>query len=350
MFHLKIMYSRVVNTVAFLVASLVFAPALASAETYEWYARSSAPQGYLAEFVYADLAYGDGQSIYVPSVHTRHIPWGGPGGLHIVGPESKAVPHALSLAWMSFNENKLYAGRFDLPASDIRALFQSQGPNGRGVADSGHRSVIVGVAPYGAVSVWVQTNQSRVLVATFTAQEADIPFSRLAPNAVIGRDDYVDSTLKSYVERHPEMAEVLQKPVPDYWSSIYLAEYRWRPVFDFPEGAEILAFRMETYNGEMFDFLADDPAMSSVTSRAVPRYMRISWRLGTQEYRLRIEFNDFEVLRAFQYASEPSDVTSVDFVISPELDEGRMALQLSVGSGDRWAYLVKPSFRWSRVD
>ena len=335
---------------AILIALPTLGPHAASAQSYEWYPQSSAPRGYLAEFVYANLLYGRDESIYVPSVGSRHGSWGWAGGLHIVGPERKQIPHRLSLAWMSFNENKFYAGEFDLPVKEIEALFRVQGRNGRGIADQRDRYIIVGVAPHGAVSVWVAAHQGQFLVGSYIAEEIDMSIKQLVPNVELSRYAYVSATVEDYLKRYPEMADMLQSPPPDYWSSIYLAEYVWRPIFDFPNGTVIEAVTIEFFNGETLFVQGDDPLITSYSERAVPRYMRIHWRDGEQHFALHIDFVDLETLRAFQYAAEPAHVGALDFVIAPQIDGNRMQLMLSVGSGDRWAYLVDASFRYRLKD
>lgn len=326
----------------FLISMVLFSPAIAE-EKYEWRPYSNCPKGYPAEFVYAYVYYGEDESIYVPPIGASHIPWGSYGSVHVVGPDFKALPHTVSLAWMSFVEDKFYEAEFSLPQDKIRELFQKEGPNPRGIEDGGSRGIIVGVAPGGVVSVWVATDTKFVEVANVIAEEADFTMEQFVPTTTLGRKEYVQSTVDSYIESHPDFAYVTQEPITDYWSDLYRRRYDWKQVFDLPDGAELTSLQIEYYNGEMQYVDGNADTFQEAVSQAVPRYLRAKWYVGDRQFGIRVTFNELEILRAFDYVFEDSTVISAEFIIAPNYDEKQ--LTISVRSGDRVAYLAKPKAR-----
>src|SRR5690625_7837107 len=72
---------------------------------------------------------------------------------HIVGPELKPVPDKLHIKYFSYLEDQCYEGNFDLPSDEILSLFRE---GSRNTDEPNYYRIMVGVAPGGAVSVWLK--------------------------------------------------------------------------------------------------------------------------------------------------------------------------------------------------
>src|SRR5690625_7350708 len=71
---------------------------------------------------------------------------------HIVGPDLKPLPDRLDIKFFSYTENQFYHGKFELPYDDIRRLFKEWDRlNDR----PAYNRIMTGVAPGGAVAVWL---------------------------------------------------------------------------------------------------------------------------------------------------------------------------------------------------
>jgi hypothetical protein len=72
---------------------------------------------------------------------------------HVVGEQYKPLPDRLDITFYSYAEKQFYQGEFELPYKKILSLFSD------GVAENPDRPIYTrimeGIAPGGAVSVWV---------------------------------------------------------------------------------------------------------------------------------------------------------------------------------------------------
>lgn len=127
---------------------------------FHWLATESAPKNYPMRILSGDLLYHNTSGgLYIPTAASIGYYWGDGKSTHVVGETYKPLPDKLDIKFFSFWENKLYHGEFDLPYDKILAMFKA------GVAADKERpnfdTIMVGVAPGGAVSVWLDGKETR---------------------------------------------------------------------------------------------------------------------------------------------------------------------------------------------
>ena len=128
---------------------------------FEWDATESAPLYYPMEIIQGTFIYqGEAErGLYIPSGGTLSSGWGHPISSHVVGEKSKPLPDRLHIVFFSYAEKQFYKGAFELPYEKILALFR-EGIANPVVYPGGHEiplysRIMVGIAPGGAVAVWV---------------------------------------------------------------------------------------------------------------------------------------------------------------------------------------------------
>ena len=128
----------------------------ATMDKYNWQATESAPKSYPMQVVSGTLFYhGQNQGLYVPDGSSIDDGWGSGISSHIVGPDLKPLPDRLQITFFSYTENQFYVGKFDLPYEKILALFKAGYDLRRGGGHTTYGQIVVGIAPGGAVAVWV---------------------------------------------------------------------------------------------------------------------------------------------------------------------------------------------------
>lgn len=268
---------------------------------FDWQATESAPKGYLMEILSGSLVYHDGSgSLYVPNGVELHNGWGRGRSSHIVGPDLKPLPDRLRISFFSFTENQFYEGDFELPYEKILTFFQNgyYSPNEEG--DVTYSQIVVGVAPGGAVSVWLRGLNRITEVFFGQANKVDIEWKRLAQSADTPRSEYIRLSLEDAMTPQ-ELNDLRKNGVPiGLWAN-YRTRYPWQPLFT---GMSIRHNRIDEityFNGEQ-DYIDISPDDSiDKPSLAVPNFMRFVWEYAPGKgQKFKMTFFEEEIFEAFK--------------------------------------------------
>lgn len=274
-------------------------------DRFDWLVTECAPAGFPARIVGGDLFFEDGSSLYIPARRVVNNGWGATGSIHIAGDDLKPAPVRLEVTWLSYTEDRFYRGAFDLPASLLLALFRSGLPSPRDGRHITYDRVVVGVAPGGAVSVWMGAQRVVTEVAVFRASEADVPWEGVLGDPDMSRAAHVAAILeetRTLRSRHllAEAPELLER-----WS-LYPCRARWsaRP----EPGSPVRAIWIHGFNGEVewVDVASRDRDSSpGLATRAVPRVLIPHWTHSTGlQMTTEIRLDEVETFAAFAALSE----------------------------------------------
>jgi hypothetical protein len=303
---------------------LIAAQGIASMNKYDWLPSESAHEKYPMQIVKGDLILKDGTSIYIPDRRIVYNGWGVVGSTHIVGDKLKALPTRLNITWFSYTEDKFYAGTFVLPSDRIELLFKNGIKNPRTGRNITFQTIIVGMAPEGAVSVWLETESLVLEVATFHASEAKIDWKALLDNDRVSRKQYIDIMLKEALSPN-ELITLKAEGIPKGLSETHLKQYEWKPKV---VGSKLLAMKLKTNNGEYetFSLLQDTNPRSN---RAVPNTIYLDWQdtFGIK-YTTIINFDENETFRAFQKLSSGNAGHQMELLL--EISEKTHEIEISL--------------------
>jgi hypothetical protein len=240
---------------------------------YHWIATESAPEDYPVHVISGDLIFPDGGSIYIPDRRDAANGWGEIGSIHVVGDAMRPTPSELRLTWFSYAEDRFYSGVFALPRDRIEAHFKSGVIDPSTGARIGYDAIIVGMAPGGAVAVWIAAGRLVLEAAAFRASPVDLPWLQVLDNTAITRADYVTHVLTRAVG--PERAVYLRKngPPPGLFERRH-TRHAWAPTVSgdgTPDGLWVRYF-----NGENEPFLVEGAAPNR-QMRAAPQEIRLDW-------------------------------------------------------------------------
>ena len=280
---------------------------------YEWSASISAPREYPVE-VYTGAAGG---YFFSQMGGFSNAGWGGLGGIDYI---KAPLPERLDITWLSYVDNKMYAGDWKLPTEKIQQLFDEGFYSKRG--DEGetapYKSINIGLAPKGMVVVWVTAGVHRqVEVARFQAHETIIdPKLLIESEKYMFEKDYAkDMLLDDFVipKDIREQIEQYGYPPPNIYED-YREKYIWKPKVILPEGSKITSFYIKMCNGEI-----ENPYDRQIEqkNRAIPFAFEIYWTVGSgkkeQEFVSRIAFTHDQKFWVKYLDKNGEDEIPVDF-------------------------------------
>jgi hypothetical protein len=290
---------------------------------FHWLAQESAPQEFPMRIIDGTFYYhGQNFGLYVPMAASISKGWGVGSSTHVVGEDFKPLPDRLDIRFYSFWENQLYQGNFDLPYEKILALFKE------GVARDKEyptfRYIVVGVAPGGAVAVWVTGRETReVFFGQAKPYEAEMydPLGTLIED----RKEYAESYLQ---DLPPNVyARIRKDGVPfGIWEK-YRQRYPWS--FASSPNKQVSSFGVSFYNGESYPI--ETPFNHNNTPKPIPLSMSFITIFPNDKtkYVYSIGFDYFETDEAMQKLS--GNGQEVTILINPTLPKNNSTVSLSNG-------------------
>lgn len=269
---------------------------------FDWHASESAPRKYPMEIIAGSLRYHDGSgSLYIPDKSTIHHGWGTGISSHVTGPDLKPLPNKLTIAFFSYTENQFYRGSFDLPYDKILKAFQDGYYSPNENKHSTYRKIVVGVAPGGAVAVWLVGIGKTTEVFFAQAEKYAGEWSSILDNPKYTREEHVRLVIEESLETPEALAALKKNGVPlGLWSRYHSTRYPWQPLFT---SMTIRDGRMNVkyFNGEL-DIL-DYPLEKTIaaSTRAVPSYISFIWEYTPIQGRsYELTFHEPEIFDAFK--------------------------------------------------
>ena len=282
---------------------------------FDWQATESAPEGYLMRIVGGSLGYHDDSgSLYVPDRVEIDHGWGLGRSSHIVGPDLKPLPKNLHITFFSYTEDQFYQGRFDLPYNKILKLFQEGYYSPKAGDRVTYDQIVVGVAPGGAVAVWVSGINRTTEVFFGQAEKIEGRWSSITGNTRMSREEYIRSSIEySLAPTKPDGEKDLKSPqtqqalaalrkngVPIGLWNTYRTHYRWQPLFTRMEIQKGLIRLVEYFNGEADYIQYPLDKRVAQNTRPVPKELHFVWDRPGRGLLIELYFNEAEILAAFQ--------------------------------------------------
>lgn len=270
---------------------------------FDWMASESAPRFYPMQIVSGTLFYhGEPGGLYVPDRTTIDGGWGRGISAHVVGPKLKPLPERLGISFFSYTENQFYDGNFSLPYEKILSMFQAGFYSHNQGEHSTYDQIVVGVAPGGAVAVWVAGIDRKVEVFFGYADKVDTDWGALTSATHVTREEYVRIMIEDSLKT-PEAREALRRDGVPFgrWERYHKARYAWQPLFTNMPLLDGRISDIRYYNGEE-DYI-DYPVKKEDASatRAVPSEISFIWARPTAKPLLvELYFDETEIFETFE--------------------------------------------------
>lgn len=315
-----------------LASSMGHSEMFAKNETrFDWLAGDSAPREYPMRVLGGTFYYHDAKSgLYVPDSAVLRPGWGNVSSTHVVGEDVKPLPDRLDIRFFSFTENKMYRGSFDLPYEKILQWFRAGVAQNRDTVrdpdEPTFNRIAVGIAPGGAVAVWVAGQEWREVFFGQAEPYEDVLLSpmrrEIKPDE---RDDYVERNLKHSLTPE-QLAELKQKGPPIGRWTEYRKQYRWVPTFAAAGGSKYAD--VSFYNGESYRLYQERNEQTAKESRTVPQLMSYSYQASgpAASYPYTVRFNEAEIYAAFQRLGANDELVHIE--MNPKLPKDQTTVRL----------------------
>jgi len=286
---------------------------------FEWQATESAPKNYPMEITSGSLVYHDGSgSLYVPNGATLHNGWGKGRSSHVVGEDFKPLPNRLRIRFFSYTEDQFYEGDFALPYEKILALFQAGFYSYVDEEHITYDNIVVGVAPGGAVSVWLWGYEKITEVFFGQAEKIDVEWSHFTSATKVTREEYIKTVINGSLKTPERIAALHKDGIPFRRWAAYRTRYAWQPLFTNFALLDQRITIINYYNGEQ-DYI-NYPLEKAVaaSTRAIPKFLRLYWENPEPEGKdrsLSITFDEAEITQAFQTLSQGNRPLQLEFRI-----------------------------------
>jgi hypothetical protein len=268
---------------------------------FDWLASNSAPSGCPMTITSGDFFNREGGSLYIPTDRI-HNGWGQSVSIHVVGPDTKPLPDRFEVTFYSHLEDKFYRGAFPLPYDRIQEMF-SKGFISYETGKREHTTynkIIAGVAPGGAVAVWVSGVGRQYEVFFGHAKAVNLDWHQTLDMPLrFDREQERQEELQDTAASDPLVAKYIANVPISNWAS-YRKRYAWWPVFEgMPLPARIQ--RMTLFNGErdVIELPLDDATKYAL--RPVPRWVHFaSFPPDDSGSMYEIDFDEAETMRVFE--------------------------------------------------
>lgn len=301
-------------------------------DKFEWYARDSAPKRYPMKVVRGTFIYhGEAEKgLYVPSGGNIMQGWGTPGTTHAVGEDYKPLPDRLKIIFFSHTERQSYQGEFKLPYDKILALFRE------GVAADKnsplYSDIMVGIAPGGAVAVWVTGRGDTKEVFFGQAEKIDLSLSAVF-SAPFDSKEQGETFAREVLEESltpQELDSIKKNGIPVGLWARYRNKYDWRPVLAAGHKAEeidVIFLNGESKSDEWggLSFASDNDSKQNTPMPAPARLSFFSTFQGRKTL-FEVTFNDLETLSAFDKLSANGKKLYLEF--EPRLPRSELKIRV----------------------
>jgi len=339
-----------VTTLAAMLGQAVSVCSLASSrhqEKYAWDATDSAPEHYPLQIIQGTFYY-HGESdkgLYIPSGGTLHDGWGEAVSSHVVGDRFKPLPDRMKIAFISFAEKQFYLGEFALPYEKIESLFRD-GVEHPYTLPNGHSfpmysRIMAGVAPGGAVAVWVTGKRTKEV---FFGQAKKVS---LNPGSAFGVSFENKADADAFIAKQvtnslsPDEVESLKKNgIPFGIWERYRKIYHWRPVFKdghYPKDIDIGFLNGEAI-AEWTSWKNDDRQ----SPLPAPGYASFMTSFNDHKVLFTVTFDDAEIMSAFEKLGADGKKVYLEFEPSMPRTDIRIRLYNDKESIELKKFISKP--------
>lgn len=304
---------------------------------YEIFCSGVAPRLYPTYTIYGLLWYDENHALEIPKRYPYSGEWGQITATQILNRDKTPIPFRLSLMWYSVVEKKVYDIELFIPINKIEDFWRKNDiePN----KTISH--IVVGMAPYGDVAVWINSLYKSVVISWEKGQEVELDnelllFEPIA-NCLIDGD--------SYLKGHPFVQNNLKTcgfPHENLYRK-YMQQftYRYQPLFEkWDDGEEVewqkykedeLSPEFEYIEEYLFDGTFNklhDNGLLKYHKAGKPKKLAIKWHIKKSEYTAYFWFEDEKICSIFErfYGAHPD--TKTDFIIRIDAEKKKYELAL----------------------
>lgn len=293
---------------------------------FKWYSVATAPRDYPMQVISGTFFY-KGQNIgdMIPSGGTLTTGWGEQASAYVKGSEIPPLLDRVEVKFYSYAENKYYQAEFALPYEDILTKFQLQSQQN---PEHPYRAFLLGVAPGGAVAVWL-SGAKTVEVYFGQAEEIELTPSQAFKVPFIDKadsDDYIETVLADAVTSE-QLAHIRAHGAPIGTWARYRNLYKWAPAYTAGKPVTDLKMPIDFLNGESDWWPTIFNEELANTPKPLPLQLKFSAQATKDDnpYYI-IDFEPIELLEAFEKLGANGEKVFIEF--DPQIPVTNMKIRI----------------------
>ncbi len=291
---------------------------------------------YLTE-VYQGVVSSSNFEVELPPMVSISNGWGNSSNTTFFDPDSNLEYieelKELKLIYLSYTEHKFYHIIYKFQI-DLKKKFSGLSSDLR---------LLIGMAPYGGIAVWVRGFNKSVLVDWLKGSEIEVEMADFHPvNPDITLQEYCDS----YINKDPIVKENLKMNglPPRNLFDKYMQQftYRYQPLFEkWDDGEEVKWQKYKEDDKQIpeFEYIEEslydgthdklhDEGLLKYHKAGKPKKLAIKWHIKKSEYTAYFWFEDERICTIFErfYGAHPE--TKTDFIIRIDAEQKKYELAL----------------------
>ncbi|MBQ9217510.1 MAG: DUF2931 family protein [Muribaculaceae bacterium] len=261
-----------------------------------------APGLWPTETFFALLWVDDKDAIEVPKQFPFSGRWGEIQSTSLSLNDEYRMPVKLDMVWLSIVEHKFYSVEADLPTAKLQEQWQEEDPVVGGPLLT---HIVVGMAPYGWVALWLRGARKSSLHCWIRGDEVSVPMDQFSPTT---SGATIDEYCQYYINNDAEVREnLILNGLPD--AELFgrlMKQYRYRVVPLFEQWLEHEQrwerYRADADNVPQFSFVeigCTDGTFDKTHSDFLiehhwsgrPEQMTLAWHTGKVEWIMYVQFD-----------------------------------------------------------
>lgn len=310
---------------------------------YRIFVSGTAPVLYPTDTFFGLLWFGKDEALEVPKKYPYQGEWGQPISIHLLEREDYPVPGMLDMVWLSIVERKFYSIVKMLPTERFEELFGQQDEES---GEPRFEHIVVGMAPYGGLALWVHGNTKSVLVDWMQAEETQVDMEDFMP---LNPDVTLDENCDFYINNDERVRENLEMNglPPRHLFDKYMQQFcyrylvlfehwyddeeRWVKLEKNSEGDEKPQPELDFVEEALYDGTHDklhDGSLMNYHKGGKPKKLALQWHVKKSEYTAYLWLDDESICTIYDrfYGAHPD--TKADFIVRIDVEKKKFELDL----------------------
>ena len=289
----------------------------------------------------AFLSYSETGTVSIPECLPFKGEWGENSTASFLEDSSYPLPNGIHIIYLSIIEQKFYMLDARLPQEEIYREWKKKV---RGDDTTLFEKIIVGMAPYGGVAVWLSGEKKQILVRWLQGISIMLSMEQFLPeNPSIKLNDLCSFYIKNSVLSSKYLEQNGLPPRHLFDNYMKQFTYRYLPLFEHwdmdqkewkkYEGEEDMKTmpELDYIEEALFDGTHDklhDGGLMNYHQAGKPKKLSLKWQIKKSEYTAYFWFEDEEIRTVFErfYGVHPE--TKADFIIRIDSEKNKYELAL----------------------
>lgn len=295
----------------------------------------NAPSLYPAESLFALLYCDDSEVIEIPQIFPIAGEWGQPLSFEYDEPVEYGIPVRLDLVYLSIVEGVFYGLEVNFDKGRLDLLLRKSFLN---IDNDSPLYIIVGIAPYGCIAVWVFCEKKSFLFDLFQASQVRVPMELLRPS---NPDLTLNGIINGYMKSFPNVKLNLDQyglPAKGWFGKLMQQfNYRYNVAFGFSEdeesksSSEKITAELDWVEESLLDGTFDkmrDGGLMQYHMAGKPGKLAVQWHVGKAEYTAYFWMDEEQITAIFDRFYGAHRDTKTDFIIRIDAENRKYELAM----------------------